>query len=212
MLFSNTPSVVILGGGGHAYVVFDILKQMKIRVDYVVDPKIKVFRDTPVGVVKDLQSLKNRNLKTVNFYFGIGDFKLRGSLVRQIKGTFKSFSFPKIIHPNSIIYSNVKIGDGTQIFAGTIIGPNVTIGSFTILNHFSLIDHDSKIGNYCNLSPRVTLGGNVVIENQVFIGMGAVISNNVTISENATVGALTFLNKDLSAKSIYLGKKINQNI
>lgn len=205
MQFRKNTAVALIGGGGHAYVVLETLTSVKVQVDFVVDPKIKNFRDSSIEVLKNLEDLKLKEFDNIDFYIGIGDAKLRNALVAEIKSMFNKFEFPKLIHPNSVIYSNVNIGEGTQILAGSIIGPNTKIGSFSILNHFVLVDHDCKIGDFCNLSPRVSLGGNVFLEDRTFVGIGAAISNNIHVSSNSIIGALTFLNKDLPVNSKYLG-------
>ena len=73
------------------------------------DPKIKNFRDSSIEVLKNLEDLKLKEFDNIDFYIGIGDAKLRNALVAEIKSMFNKFEFPKLIHPNSVIYPSINM-------------------------------------------------------------------------------------------------------
>ena len=135
-----------------------------------------------------------------------------------------------------IIDPTVKIGIGTRIGhfvilkKHTCIGNNCTIedrvissgknwiGDETTLKYGCVIARATQIGKYCFLAPNVvtlylTADGEckpVRIGDNVFIGAGTIIAPGVTICSDAVIGALSFVNKDITEPGIYAGSPVKR--
>ncbi|MGL5295860.1 MAG: acetyltransferase [Culicoidibacterales bacterium] len=177
--------LVIIGGGGHAQVVLDmILAINRSQPTYEV---IGIFDDQTVPIILDhirIGSIADLSIYTrkAEFVIAIGNNDVRKKIAEQ--NTDKQFA--TLIHPTAIIGQNVTVGEGTIIMAGSILQANVTIGKHTIVNTGSVVDHDVVIGDYSHIAQRVTLTGGVQVGSQCLIGAGSVVAPWQKI-ENKTI-------------------------
>lgn len=181
----------IIGAGGHASVILDILHSNNIEIkgffaDYPKEPK----SGYPIlGDVNDAVNYSNDS----RFIIAIGDNQAR----MQISQRLCSLTFFSIVHPSAIIGSNVKIGDGTSVFPNAVINSGVTIGNHVILNSGVIIEHDCVIGNYVHISPRAVLCGHVSVGENTWIGAGATIIDKTNIGKNVIIGAGAVVIRDI---------------
>ena len=103
--------------------------------------------------------------------------------------------FLTLIHKNTSIGPNVKIGRGTIIDDGVHIDPDVTIGENCLIQTQAIIGHDSVIGNNVRIDTHCSLVGGTIVKDDACIFTHAMISHNVVIGEKATVGACSFVIK-----------------
>lgn len=204
-------SIIIIGSGGHASVLFDALKLSNRKVLGIVDPKLSagkiVFNELKVlGDDSKITKFKTSEIELVN---GIGP-STTSSKRQEIGQKYSSlgYTFAKVIHPSSIISSQAKIGDGTQVMSGAIIQSGANLGDGCLINSGSIVEHDSKIGNYVHVGPGAVLCGTVELLDNVYVGANAVIIQNIKVSQNTIVGAGTTLTKNLGPSIKYIGKKI----
>jgi len=100
------------------------------------------------------------------------------------------------------------------------LGKNTQIGANTIIDamHGVDIEDDVKIGFGCVIISNSTIdnkNGKVVLKKNCKIGSNAVIMPGVTVGENAVVGALSFVNKNVPANTVYVGipaKELNKRV
>jgi len=177
--------VVILGAGGHAEVVADIIEKSGDKVIRLLDNN------------DEIEKYKN----TCSFIIAIGDNYLRKKLATE----FNYLKWYTAIHPSAQIGKNVKIECGSMIMAEVVVNPGATIGNHTIINTGAIVEHDNKIGNFVHISPRVVLGGTVTIGECSHIGIGASVSNNINITSNVVVGAGAVVVKNIEKRGTYVG-------
>lgn len=204
---SKTKGVVIIGGGGHARVVYSIIKALN-------DYHYRGYSDNnDNGSIPDYlgndDMILNNSEKYNNLALGISYVhrvtdKLRRNLIEKFL-KHDQFTFPSIISKNSFIDNNVLVGDGSVIVNGSIINTGTVLDKFCVVNTNASIDHDCKIGFNTQVSPGVTILGNVEIGNDVFIGAGSIIMDDISISDNIIVGAGSLVNKNLEQQGIYFG-------
>lgn len=181
----------IIGAGGHASVMLDILKNNNIKIkgffaDYPKEPKLGY----PIlGDVNDAVNYSNDS----KFIIAIGDNQAR----MQISKKLCSINYFSIVHSSAIIGSNVKIGDGTSVFPNAVINSGATIGNHVIVNSSVTIEHDCSIGNYVHISPRAVLCGHVNVGENTWIGAGATIIDKISIGKNVIVGAGSVVIRDI---------------
>ncbi len=155
--------IVIIGSGGHGKVVFDAIKaQQKYDIVGFVDHAVIV--DTIV--IDNYKVIAQQNdidliLKNADFFIvAIGNNIMR----EQVYNLFKSLLKPAtIIHPSSIIGSNVRIEEGVVILANSVLNANSNIRENSIVNAGVIVDHDCEICNSVHLSIGTIVGSNSLI-------------------------------------------------
>lgn len=205
--------VVIIGAGGHAKVIADIIIKSRDCLLGFLDDNIsegtKIIKEyTILGKIENCLDLYNKD-DTIQFIIAIGNNSIR----KQIATKYK-IPYYTAIHPTATIGLEIKIGKGTVIMANACINSNTTIGKHCIINTGSIVEHDNIIENFVHLSPNVTLGGTVKIGEKAHIGIGATVKNNITIGANTTIGAGAVVVKDIIEKGTYIGipaKMINKD-
>jgi sugar O-acyltransferase (sialic acid O-acetyltransferase NeuD family) len=202
--------ILIIGGGGHAKVLLEILQQLNCDVHSVVAPHI----DKKSGLFKDLKhhvsddEVLNYSTDQVVLVNGIGS--LPGNTAR--KSIFKKFSnigyeFLTVVSDSAIVSSSVTLGMGVQILPGAIINSDTNIGDNSIINSGAIIEHDCNLGHNNHIAPGAVLSGGVVSGNFVHISTGAMIIQGINIGERAMVGAGATVFKDLgNNENLYVAK------
>lgn len=202
--------IIIIGSGGHAKVVADIIltrkEKLKENLEIIgfLDDNFKNLKYNNIfgiPILGDLENIKNFISKDYSFVIAIGDNDIR----KKISENYSKLNYYTAIHPKSIISREVKIGAGTVVMANVVINPNSIIGKHCILNTSSVIEHDSRLGSYVHISPNVTLCGGVNINNNSWIGAGSVVKQQVTIGENVVVGAGSVVIKNVEDSIIIAG-------
>ncbi|WP_299767303.1 NeuD/PglB/VioB family sugar acetyltransferase [uncultured Dokdonia sp.] len=198
-------SVLIFGGGGHAKVCIEIIKQTKTHTMIgVVDDNIPLntpVLDIPViGNLLTVDQLAQKGLQ--NIILGIGGV-LRKGMRKKIFLSLKEKGLyvPNIIHPSASVEPSVQLGEGNQIMQGAIIGSNVTVGNNCIINSGSIISHDTVIGDNVHIAPGAIIAGGVTIKEDSIIGMGATIFLGLTIGKNVVIQNGTHIFTDIEDHS-----------
>ncbi len=185
-------AVGILGAGGHARVLVDLMRE----TDGALQP-VAAFDDSPsapadvLGVPvaghSDLMAeLQERGVTQAALGVGaVTRNQLRVTLFERLRSM--GFELPALVHPRSLIEASAVIADGAQIFAGAIVGSNVRIGTNAIVNSGVVVSHDCVIGDHVHLTPGCTLAGNVKVGAGSVIGMGVTIYLGVEIGSNVTI-------------------------
>ena len=210
--------IIIIGAGGHAKVVADIIltrkEKLKENLEIIgfLDDNFKNLKYNNIfgiPILGDLENIKNFISKDYSFVIAIGDNDIR----KKISENYSKLNYYTAIHPKSIISREVKIGAGTVVMANVVINPNSIIGKYCILNTSSVIEHDSRLGSYVHISPNVTLCGGVSIDDNSWIGAGSVVRQQIYIGKDVVVGANSVVVKDIENSCIVVGnpaKKIKE--
>jgi UDP-perosamine 4-acetyltransferase len=198
----QTP-VVLLGAGGHAKVVLDLLQALDRQVIGVCDPGladqgILQWRDLPVlGSDEAVEQHHPDSIELANGTGSLPGNHLRRRLHAQF--TRQGYRFATLIHPSAIFGSGIELGQGVQIMAGVIVQADTHIGDDVILNTGARIDHDGEIGNHVHIAPGAVLSGDVRVADGCHIGSGVVIIQGVRLGRGAVIGAGTTVLSDLLA-------------
>lgn len=187
----DDSSVLIFGGGGHAKMCIDVLKQTRTHnIIGIVDDNLPVeteVLDIPViGNIFAIDELVEKGLQYV--VLGVGGVLNKGIRKKIFLSLKESgLKVPNIIHPSASIEPSVELGEGNQIMQGAIIGSNVKIGNNCIINSGSIISHDTVIGDNVHIAPGAIIAGGVVIKEDTIVGMGSTIFLGVTIGKNVII-------------------------
>lgn len=195
----------MIGGGGHASVLTDILRSQKRKIVAVVCPDNPSNRSVFAGIPHfsnddDVLQFSPEKVLLVN---GIGVLP-NSSIKRKLNQYYLSYGyqFETVVADSAEISSYAQISAGSQVFPGVIIQTGVRIGSHCVINTGAVIEHDCCIGEYNHIAPNATVCGQVKTHLGVFIGASSIVFQNVELSEYAIVGAGSILAKNLKCREV----------
>lgn len=203
-----TLNVLILGAGGHAQVVADILWRM-----YEIDRSVR-----PVGFLDDNASLWHKRFLDVPVrgatreidkfphdavIIAIGDNRIRCRLQDRLVRAGEKFAIAR--HPSAVIAPDAIIEPGAMICAGVVVNTGSKVGAHVILNTGSTIDHHNEIGDCVHIAPGVHLGGEVTVKDGAFVGIGTTIIPRIHIGEWCMIGAGSVVTKDIASHVTAVG-------
>jgi len=180
--------IVIIGGGGHARVVADILRSMD-----GMEPLGFITSDLPPG------SSGPMGLPVLGGDDAVGSIAHDGLVVAVGDNATRERLFTRFaaqgetlvsaIHPSAVLAQDVVLGCGCMVCAGAIVNTGAEIGDNVILNTGSVTDHDCRIGDHSHVAPGAKLAGAVRIGVGVLVGLGAAVLPGVVMGERAVAGA-----------------------
>ena len=221
-----SDSVNIIGAGGHARPVIQLLQHLGCFIggvyDQSYDPAVKerILQVEIKGAFPD----KSDDQKLV---LAIGDNDQRRMVFEIHRAAILKDS---IVHPAALIEPSSQIGQANVIFARAYLSSMANIGDNNIINAGAIIEHESIIGSHCHVSvgaivcgrvkigdncfilenqtiqPNVQIGNNVMIWSGNHLGHGTIISDHtyisshVVISGNCVIGERCFFGVNSSVK------------
>ena len=203
---TRTP-ILVVGAGGHAKVVLDVLERMGIYeivglLDDNADRQGAVHAGYKViGVLATLSRFRDQGVRGAIMALGHNVRRRQVYLQAEQAG----FAMVTAIHPSAQIGARVTIGGGTLVVAGVIVNADADIGANVIVNTGTTVDHDCQIGAHVHLSPGVHLAGCVSVGEITHIGIGAVVLPNIRIGRNCIVGAGAVVRDDVPDNVVVVG-------
>jgi sugar O-acyltransferase (sialic acid O-acetyltransferase NeuD family) len=200
--------VLIIGAGGHAQVVADIL-----NLNYALD---KIYK--PIGFIDDDESLHDQEflvgpvlgsseeiseIAHDGVIIAIGDNKLRAKIYTELSNQGERLI--NAIHPSAVIANDVTIGAGVVICGGVVVNTGTRIRNNVILNTGSTIDHHNLIHDHVHIAPGCALGGNVEIGEGTMIGIGSTVMPQKSIGAWSTIGAGAVVTNNIPDKVTAFG-------
>ena len=199
--------IIIIGAGGQAKVVYEILKHDRnVEVVGFVDPVLKEPNEKIIGlpILGDFSVVPKMIKKGIKgFIVGIGPNQIRAQRFEEIKNM--GLEPISAIHPTANIASNVEIGKGTVVSIGATIATGSKIGNNVIINTGAIVEHDNIIEDGVHIGPGAVLAGKVIIKKETFIGMRVAVKEFITIGKNVTVGAGAVVLEDIPDNVVAVG-------
>lgn len=203
-----SKQVVIIGAGGHAKVIADIIQKSGDIVYGFLDDNLK--KGTIIGNNENLKVIGDFNARftlpiihsDLEFIIAIGDNSRRKEVSKTNVSSMKYYT---AIHPSANIGIDVSIGEGTVVMANACINASTQIGKHCIINTGSVIEHDNHLKDFVHISPNTTLCGTVQVGESTHIGAGTTVKNNVDITSNCIIGAGAVVVKNIEEEGIYIG-------
>ncbi len=184
----TTRPIILIGAGGHAKVVIELLSASGYQVHCCVGHASDPSHCLTVPVMKEenaLSLLYHQGFKLA--FVAVGDNSTRARIGKELMQ--QGFSLVNAISPSAIVSPSASIGIGVAIMSGAIINANASIDNFAIINTGATIDHDCIIGEAAHIAPQCALAGNVVIGEQSFLGVGSKVIPKMQIGNNVMLGA-----------------------
>lgn len=204
------PNLLIIGAGGHARVVVDILQSVNelSRLCGFIDAYLPIGESPKgceqkvVGGDEDLSEYKG-----CEFVIGIGSIRggtpLREKLFQ--KALEAGLKPATLVHSTAILAKDVILGDGTVVMAGVVVNTGVRTGVNVILNTRCVLDHDITVADHAHIAPGAVMSGDCRIGENALIGTGATLRQGISVADNATVAAGAVVVKDVAEGALVVG-------
>jgi sugar O-acyltransferase (sialic acid O-acetyltransferase NeuD family) len=201
---------VILGAGGHARVLLDILLGAGgVRVDGLLDPDRRLWGTTSFGVPilggdELIPELASRGVGSfVVGVGGVGDNRPRQRLFDvAIAQRLQPLT---VIHSAAVYSPRAVIGAGCQLLPGSIVNTGATLGVNVIVNCGAIVEHDCQIGDHAHVASGARMASAVRVGAGAHVGAGATIRQGIAIGAGAIVGAGAVVVKDVSPGQTVVG-------
>ncbi|WP_422529146.1 acetyltransferase [Serratia fonticola] len=206
-----SKGILVLGAGGHASVIVDVLLASKNKIVGIISPEVVQERKIFDGLnfYHDECIIYDYHVKDIFLVNGVGSlpFNNRRSDIYN-KYTNEGYEFLSVLSSNAYISEYAVLGRGVQVMPGAIIQAGAVIGDNTIINTSAIIEHDCIIGCNNHIAPGATLSGGVHTGSDVHIGTNATIIQSIAIGERSVIGAGAVITKDVKEESIVYPAKV----
>ena len=204
---------MIIGGGGHASVLTEILVKQNRKILGILSPEPIGHRKVFTGIehyVKDSKIL-SYSIDEIKLVNGIGMLP-NSNLRYQLYNHFKNYGykFESVIDETARISMNADIADDAQVLANSTIQTGVKIGNNSIINSGAIIEHDCKIGDSVHIATGAVISGGGSIGSNTFVGAGSVVIQEISIGESVCLGAGTLVLKDVESNFKTKRKKVEK--
>ncbi|MGD1935455.1 MAG: NeuD/PglB/VioB family sugar acetyltransferase [Candidatus Phaeomarinobacter sp.] len=180
---------ILVGGGGHAHVVADVLTALGRPMRGFVAPTGKTAL-TGVDWLGGDAVLDDVAPGSADLAIGVGstgDVSIRRTLFEMFRA--QRHGLPSLVHPSAHLAADVQVGDAAQVMLGAAVQTGVVIGANTIINTGAIVDHDCRIGDHAHVAPGAVLCGDVTVGEAAHVGAGARVLQGIQIGAGALVAA-----------------------
>ena len=178
----------LIGAGGHAKVVRDILDACSIPFSGVVTDNLKEVTFMEKKILHSIDEVDEAIIC-------VGNNRTRKKLAEELSQ--QGVTFGMGIHPSVIMSKYASVDEGTVIMQGVVIQSCAKIGKHCIVNTSASIDHDNVLGDFVHISPHATLCGEVEVGEGTWIGAGTVVKQCVKIGKWSIIGAGSVVVNDI---------------
>lgn len=179
---------MVIGAGGHALVVVEVLQSLGRQVIGCVSDDGTASAKLPVDVVgRSDQVVQIADTHRAAAFIAIGDNRARQRIQAQLASA--GIELPAAISPQAIVSATARISAGTLVMPGAVINAQARIGDGVIINTGAVVEHECAVGDFAHLCPNSALAGRVIVGEGAFVGIGAAAIPGVTIGSWAIVGA-----------------------
>lgn len=147
---------LLLGNGGHARVIKDLIEKINGTVAHVFNNDSEYDTDLEPGLP---------------LVIAIGNNEIRQSIVKKVK-----HFMPSLVHPSAQLAAEVSLGAGTVVLANAVIQAGAVIGAHCLINANVVIDHEAQLGDFVNVYPNTYIGGAAIISDHTTIAPGTIIA------------------------------------
>ncbi|MEE2023026.1 acetyltransferase [Alkalimonas mucilaginosa] len=196
--------VLLLGAGGHAAVLIDMLRQLNHHIIGLVAREEPAAKPGFAGIPfyasdDDVLAFNKSEVLLVNALGSLPGQNGRSTLQRRFQQA--GYQFMTIVSPHSMVSEYAQLAEGVQVMPGAVINAHSSISEGSIINSGAIIEHDCKIGPYNHIAPGAVLSGGVATGHHVHVGTGANIIQSITIGNNVMISAGSTVVKSLPDNS-----------
>jgi sugar O-acyltransferase (sialic acid O-acetyltransferase NeuD family) len=203
--------IVILGAGGHARDVLDVIEACNgVSPRYeVVGFVVDTHYATPDRLVNGAPILGDftwlaRHAEDVELVAAVGSSDLRLRLAESARARGGRFAAP-IVHPSAVRTPRLEMGEGCVVGAGVTMTSLIRMGRHVHINNGCTVAHDVRIGDYATIAPGAHLSGNVTVGEGASVGSGAIVIEKLEIGAWSVVGAGSVVIRNVAPDATVVG-------
>jgi len=191
---------VILGAGGHAGAVIDVIGQ---RGDEVVAMAGVPDREWPHRLVaSDDEGIALAVAEDAAIALAVGSNSARLALLGL---TGVSERAHPLESPLAYVSTTAVLGRGVVVMSGVHIGPGAAVADGALINTHAVVEHDSHVGAGAHVAPGAVLLGASNVGERCLVGARSVVLPGVVVGDDVTVGAGSVVIDDLPGPTMVAG-------
>jgi len=181
-------SLLLVGAGGHARAIAEVLASSKSPIDSYVDPQPSNWLNA-----RHLRSDSETEKMPVDvFVVGVGGMApehltRRHELFRAYRA--RGWTPRTVIHASAVVSAQSEIGEGCIILARAVIQPATRLGEAVIVNTGAIVEHDSQVGAGSHVAPGAIVLGGCTVGAECMIGAGALVLPGAHVPDRTLVPA-----------------------
>lgn len=179
---------LLVGAGGHAKVVREIVEQSGHRIAAYAAPDECSWLEFPR--YDDHAPILDHVPQA--FVMGIGGVtpdKLRRRLDLYHSWLNRGLAPLIVLHPSAVVSKSAEVEDGSCVLAGAVLQPSVRIGEAAIINTRAVIEHDAHVGEGAHIAPGAVVLAEARIGPTAMIGAQAIVLPRAVVPHGAFVRA-----------------------
>jgi sugar O-acyltransferase (sialic acid O-acetyltransferase NeuD family) len=184
---SGEAGWVVLGAGGHARSVVDVLERAGQTV-------VAVAGAVPDGepwhldvLPDDRAAVDLATARSLRLAVAIGAGPTRARLVRELVA--RGMRVPPVVATTATVSDRSVVSAGCVVLEHAHVGPASHLGEAVLVNTAAVVEHDCTVGVGAHVAPGAVLLGGATVGDHTLVGSGARILPLVTVGARATVGA-----------------------
>ena len=134
-------SLLIVGAGQYAFVVFDIASSLGYEKISFVDDNSELA----IGKINEIGRLREEYSCGV---VAIGNPSVRRELTQRLEDC--GYIVPALVHPLGYVSPSARIGAGVIVEPNATVQANAMIGKGSIVSSGAVVRHNGVVGEYCH--------------------------------------------------------------
>lgn len=184
-------TVLLLGAGGHANSVADVLERAG---------------DTVLGRVSgdqgNLAGIELAIKGNAEVLVAIGDNRIRQEVIEEVPVGLHA---PALFAVTATVSVNACVSPMSVAMEHSHVGPGAHVGIGVIVNTGAVVEHDCFVGDAVHFAPSSTVLGGCIVEDRVLVGAGSVVLPGVKIGADAIIGAGAVVRQDVGRNQTVAG-------
>ena len=204
----------LIGGGGHALSLLDILPSSAEVAGYVDLSPTPILEGT-VPYLGDDEAFEatcpSSDWQIIVTLVSGSDCSL--ATRRRVIERYAPYHSPVTVAPSAIVSPSATLGAGTAVFHRAVVNAATSIGRHCVVNTGAIVEHGCAIGDNVFIGPGAVICGGVTIGDDTYIGAGAVVKPCMKIGSGCVIGAGGVVVSPLPPGGTYVGipaKKLSQ--
>lgn len=206
--------IALIGGGGHALSLLDILPSSAEVAGYVDLSPSPLMEGTVPYLGSDGEFAGSTGPSECDIIVTLvsgRDCSL--ATRRRVIERYAAYHSPVTVAPSAIVSPSATLGAGTAVFHRAVVNAATSIGRHCVVNTGAIVEHGCTIGDNVFIGPGAVICGGVTIGDDTYIGAGAVVKPCMEIGAGCVIGAGAVVVSPLPSGGTYVGvpaKKLSQ--
>lgn len=199
-------SLIMLGAGGHARVLAEILLAQGQHLLGTIGPQPSPCAPPELAYLGDDQALltyARDAVLLVNGVGSVGPITTRRTLYERCVAA--GYRFAPVRHTTAVVSGSAELGTGVQLLAAAVVATGAYLGDDVLVNTRAVIEHDCRVGEHCHIATGAVVCGGCDIAAGVHVGAGAVVRQGVRVGAGAVIAAGAVVIRDVPAHSLVAG-------